>query len=198
MTLVLVGLPITALLAADETKLIGPPLGLKFGMPYSEVATILKGKDIEIDKPKEEKKYKLPDGFKVAKVGKYEVLDRKTDPNLACFNADGELCAFQIVFRWIGDDAPNARKFLDGDLKKAIEGKYSGEGFKKHTDPDIDGNVPEVAFRDEVGNEIGVFYASGISESLLGKMAVSAIWIQYYNEEIVKETRKQQKKTEDL
>jgi len=194
--LLTVGLVLVAWLSANsQTNVIGPPLGLEWGMPYSEVASKLKTKNIDIDKPKEEKKFKLPDGFKVAKVGKYEVLDKKTEDNLACFNSDGELCAFQINLRWFGDESSaKAEQFWEKDLKKALEGKYSGEGFKKHTDPDMDGNIPELAFRDEIGNEVAAFRTSG--SNILGK--VSLIQVFYTNEEIMRETRKQQKQTEEL
>ncbi len=183
----------------SQTNLIGPPNGLEYGMTYSETNAALKSKNIKLDKPKEEKKWKLPKGFKVAKVGKYEILDRKTDVNWAFFNADGELCAFRISFRWFesGDNAAakakrEAQKYWEGELEKAITAKYSGEGFVKHNDPDIDGNVPLIAFRDEVGDELGIYMWDG--SNLLGHVAMLAI--VYYNEEIVRATRKQQKSTD--
>lgn len=182
----------------SQTNLIGPPLGLEYGMSYSETKTTLKGKDIELEKLKYEKQYKLPKGFKVAKVGKYKVLERKTDTNLACFNGSGELCAFQIAFRWFDTnliDAKNgAISFYNQELKKAIAGKYSGEGYKEHKDPDQDGNIPDIAFRDEVGNEVGVYFQT--RKVLLGH----EYWILvfYNNEEILRAIRKQQKATDKL
>ena len=65
--------------AFTQTNLIGPPNSLKYGMTYSEAKTTLKSHGIKLEKLKREKKYKLPKGFKVAKVGKYKILDRKTD-----------------------------------------------------------------------------------------------------------------------
>jgi len=180
----------------SQTNLIGPPLGLEWGMPYSEITTKLKERKIDLDKPKEEKAYKLPSGFKVAKVGKYEVLNRKTDPNLACFNTEGELCAFQINLRWIGDDGEaKGMQFWKNELEKAIVSKYSGEGFKKHNDPDQNGAIPEVAFRDEVGNEVAVYFQN--SKDLFGTK-LFYISVFYSNEEILRETRKQQKETKDI
>lgn len=185
--------------AFSQTNIIGPPNGLEWGMSYSEAKTTLKSKGIKLEKPKHEKKIKLPKGFKIAKVGKYKILGRKTDVNMACFNSDGEICAFQINFRWFesGDNAPakakyQARKYWEGELEKAITAKYSGEGFVKHNDPDPDGSVPEVAFRDEVGNEIGVYLVD--SKTFLGHQAFLIIY--YSNEEILSATRKEQKATD--
>jgi len=179
--------------AFSQTNLIGPPIGLEWGMSYSEAKTLLKSKGIEIEDLKEDKKYKLPKGFKVAKVGKYEILNRKTEINLACFNADGELCSFQINFRWF-KDKEKALVFYEKELKKAFYGKYSGEGFKEHKDPSPEGNIPAFAFRDEVGNEVGVYHQD--QKTLLG----DAFWILVYynNEEILKATRKQQKATDEI
>ncbi|NUM75693.1 hypothetical protein HUU40_15130 [candidate division KSB1 bacterium] len=179
-----------------QTNVIGPPNALQWGMSYAEAKGILKEKKIELDDLKYEKKYKLPEGFKVAQVGKYEILGRKTDNNLACFNADGELCAFQINFRFGDSDytvaKSKARKFWEEELKDAIVGKYSGEGFKQHNDPDPDGNIPEVAFRDEVGNEVGVFFQQ--RKELIG--GSGWICIYYTNEEIAKSSRAQLKATD--
>lgn len=171
----------------SQTNTIGPPNGLEWGMSYSEAKTTLMSKNIEIEKPKYEKEMKLPKGFKVAKVGKYEILDRKTDNNKAIFNTDGGLCSFQIIFRFPG---PNARKeFFDTELKKAISGKYSGEGFKGHNEPDKDGIVPELAFKDEVGNEISIYFQT--VGAMLGPYY--DIIVSYSNEEILTEIKKQQK-----
>ncbi|HUU45899.1 MAG TPA: hypothetical protein VM118_09215 [Acidobacteriota bacterium] len=186
-------------LVLAQTNLVGPPLDLEFGMTYAELKSTLKERDINVDKPKEKKEWKLPDGFKVSEVGKYKVLDRKTDDNFAVFNADGELCAFIIRFRWSGSNAfKDEEKFWTQDLQKAVVGKYSGEGFKQHQDPDMDGMVPEVAFRDEVGNEIAVYREKGTPSSILGSIPVAVTTLTYYNEEILRETRKQQKETDDL
>ena len=174
----------------SQTNTIGPPNGLEWGMSYSEAKTTLKSKNIKLEKPKHEKKLKLPKGFKAAKVGKYEILDRKTDNNKAIFNADGELCSFQIIFRFSG---PNTRKkFFDTELKKAISGKYSGEGFKEHNEPDKAGIVPELAFKDEVGNEISIYFQT--VGAILGPYY--DIIVSYSNEEILAATRKQQKTTD--
>ena len=179
----------------SQTKVIGPPLGLEFEMSYSEMKVALKKRDIKLHKPKVEKKYKLPEGFKVAKVGKYKVLGKKTDNNFAFFNSDGELCAFLIRFKWSGNNAyKDSEKFWTQDLKRALVGKYSGEGFKEHTDPDMDGDVPILGFRDEVGSEIGVYKSAG---KFLG-MQIIVTSLMYYNEEILNETRRQQKETEDI
>jgi hypothetical protein len=177
--------------AFSQTNLVGPPLGLEWGMSYSEVKAVLKSKGIELEDLKEEKKAKLPKGFKLAKVGKYEILNKKTDANLASFNADGELCAFQINLRFekgrfVAD--AEAKRFWHDELKKAITGKYSGEGFKEHNEPDQDGNKPALAFRDEVGNEIGVYFQPN----------EAWIIIYYNNEEILKATRAQRKATDKL
>jgi hypothetical protein len=182
-----------------QTKVVKPPLKLDFGMTYSEIKSTLKDRDIKVNKAKKEKKWKLPEGFRVSKIGKYKVLDRKTDDNFAVLNADGELCAFLIRFRWTGSDSfGDADEFWESDLKKAILGKYSGEGFKEHNDPDMDGTIPELAFRDEVGNEVASYISKGTSKTLLGNINVSTITITYWNEEIILETRKQQKETDDI
>ena len=78
------------------------------------------------------------------------------------------------------------------ELEKPITAKYSGEGFIKHNDPDPDGNIPVLAFRDEVGNELGVYFQDG--KILFGHVALLSIY--YNNEEILQATRKEQKTTD--
>jgi len=174
----------------SQTNTIGPPNGLEWGMSYSEAKTTLISKNIKLDKPKYEKEMKLPKGFKVAKVEKYEILDRKTHYNNAIFNADGELCSFQIIFRFPG---PNTRQnFYDTELEKAISVKYSGEGFQRHNEPNKEGIVPELAFKDEVGNEIRIYFQT--VGAILGPYY--DIIVNYSNEEILTEIKKQQKTTD--
>ena len=183
----------------SQTNIIGPPKGLEYGMTYSEVKTTLKSEKIKLSKPKHEKKWKLPKGFKISKVGKYKIFDKKTFDNYACFNASGELCAFQINFRWFasGENAAaesrgDAIRFWSGEMEQAFNVKYSGEGFEKHNDPDPDGNIPLVAFRDEIGNEVGVYLLH--SKTLLGYQALLIIY--YNNEEILSAKRKDLKSTD--
>lgn len=185
-------------LGPAQTSVIGPPLGLEYGMTYSEAKALLKSKDIKLEDLKEDKDYKAPKGFKIAKVGKYELLGKKTDVNLACFNADGELCAFQINLRFYEADAAKtaekARGFYESEIRKALIGKYSGQGFKEHKTPDQDGNIPELAYSDEVGNEVAVYLHR--QKSLLGD--VWFVLVYYSNEEILTATRKDQKETDKI
>lgn len=185
--------------AFSQTNIIGPPNGLEYGMTYSEAKATLKSKKIKLDKPKYDKKWKLPEGFRLSKVGNYKIFDEKTFTNYACFNADGELCAFQITFRWFssGENAAtesrgDAIRFWSGEMEQAFNVKYSGEGFVKHNDPNEDGDIPIVAFRDEVGNEVAVYRMD--NKVLLGHQALLIIY--YNNEEILSATRKEQKSTD--
>lgn len=185
----------------SQTNIIGPPNGLEYGMTYSEAKTTLKSKNIDLDKPKQDKKWKLPEGFTLSKVGNYKIFDEKTFTNYACFNANGELCAFQITFRWFstGENAASesrgdAIRFWSGEMEQAFIAKYSGEGFVKHKDPNEDGNIPIVAFRDEVGNEVAVYRID--NKVLLGHQALLIIY--YNNEEILSAKKKQLKSTDKL
>jgi len=190
--------------AFSQTSVIGPPNGLEWGMSYPEAKVLLKSKGIDLEDLKEEKKTKLPKGFKFAKVGKYEILNKKTDDNIAFFNADGELCAFRINFCFQESEPNKATsevvRFWNDELKTAIASKYSGEGFKvygskeKH-ESDQDGSKLALGFEDEVGNEISVYLSPG-KKCCLGMRAEAWISIFYNNEEILKATRAERKATD--
>jgi len=184
-----------------QTNTITPPNGLEYGMTYSEVKATLKSKGIKLDKPKYNKKWKLPEGFTLAKAGNYKIFDEKTFINYVCFNANGELCAFQITFRWFssgenaaGESRGNAIRFWSDEMEQAFSVKYSGEGFVKHKDPNEDGDIPIVAFRDEVGNEVAVYLID--NKVLLGHEALLIIY--YNNEEILSAKKAQLKSTDKL
>ncbi len=195
--LILVFTLVTSFPGYSQTKLIKPPLKLEFGMSYSEVKAELKRRNIKLEKRGTPKKQKLPKGFKVSTVAKYKLLGKKTDFNRATFNADGELCDFQIELKWSQQDKYKALSYYNTELKPAIIGKYSGEGFKEHKDPNKDGVTPELAYRDEVGNQIGVYFTSGWTGFLKNKPAFIII-IQYSNEEIINATKVEQKTTDEI
>ena len=177
-------------------------------MSYAEAKVLLKSKGIDLENLKEGEKNKLPKGFKFAKVGKYEILNKKTDNNFAFFNADGELCAFKINFRFQEDEpdkvASEARRFWNNELQTAIASKYSDEGFKvygleeeEHNESDQDDSKLVVGFKDEVGNEISV-YLSSEKKCCLGLAYETWISIFYNNEEILKAIRAQRKATDKI